>query len=737
MTDIGELVVRIKADAAQLESELKKANTIIKQSAGGWSDAFSAAGKAVKGMGIEVGGLNSALAPLVGAVGTGRLLQYSDAWKGVENRLRLVTGSSQELAGVSQRLFDIAQDTRSSLESTVVLYQRLTFSTKGLGVEQSEVLKFTEQLNKQLLVGGLSSTEAATSVFQLTQAFNKGKLDGDEFRTILESAPPILEALQSSLKKTKGEILAMSAAGKLGPRELIDAINGMSDVTDERFSKLSITISQAFTLVDNAFTKFIGSSDDVNSASAAIAGGLKAVAENMDVAGRAALAVAAVVTTRLAIGIGASLAALNPYAAAVTAVVGGLTLLATASSDAQKQQESLNKHLQSASEVTAALEKSNRELSESKGRGITQLRDENALLKTNAEERLNGLKVLVAEHEARLAFLNKANVGNSKQLARSGNNSYVGLLSLEKSASLDEESTRELKNIASAYEQIRELESAIGGGKGKPATGTPGAPATADKAAQKKMQDARQALEDYNLSLREQGVLLGLSERDQAAEEARFRTVEIARRGGIVATREQIDANVAAALANYDLKESQDDVNRSMQEAVRFQQELHDKLSSSLTDIAFKAGSASEAMLAFAESIARAALEKRVAGPLADSLIGTGGSPGVLDGAIDKFGKILGFADGGTPPIGVPSIVGERGPEIFVPKQAGTIIPNGAMGGHTVIVQQTINLSPGLSETVNAAVLNAAPHIAAAAKASMFAELQKGGAGSSIVGLRS
>ena len=35
-----------------------------------------------------------------------------------------------------------------------------------------------------------------------------------------------------------------------------------------------------------------------------------------------------------------------------------------------------------------------------------------------------------------------------------------------------------------------------------------------------------------------------------------------------------------------------------------------------------------------------------------------------------------GYADGGEPPVGVPSLVGERGPELFAPKRAGTIIPN-------------------------------------------------------------
>ena len=51
----------------------------------------------------------------------------------------------------------------------------------------------------------------------------------------------------------------------------------------------------------------------------------------------------------------------------------------------------------------------------------------------------------------------------------------------------------------------------------------------------------------------------------------------------------------------------------------------------------------------------------------------------------------LGFADGGNPPVGVPSIVGERGPELFVPNRAGTIVPNhqlkqvlGDTGGTTV-----------------------------------------------------
>ena len=54
--------------------------------------------------------------------------------------------------------------------------------------------------------------------------------------------------------------------------------------------------------------------------------------------------------------------------------------------------------------------------------------------------------------------------------------------------------------------------------------------------------------------------------------------------------------------------------------------------------------------------------------------------------AINPASNFLGFADGGRPPVGRASIVGERGPELFVPDRAGTIVPNNAMGGSTSVV---------------------------------------------------
>ena len=70
-------------------------------------------------------------------------------------------------------------------------------------------------------------------------------------------------------------------------------------------------------------------------------------------------------------------------------------------------------------------------------------------------------------------------------------------------------------------------------------------------------------------------------------------------------------------------------------------------------------------------------------------ILGGGG----IGGIFKKGKKLLGFAGGGRPPLGVASLVGEEGPELFVPDTPGTIVPNGGMGG-TVVIQK-LEIMPG------------------------------------------
>ena len=101
-----------------------------------------------------------------------------------------------------------------------------------------------------------------------------------------------------------------------------------------------------------------------------------------------------------------------------------------------------------------------------------------------------------------------------------------------------------------------------------------------------------------------------------------------------------------------------------------------------------------------------------------------------ITGAISGFLPSIfgGKAIGGSVQRNQPYMVGERGPEMFVPNQSGSIVPNNEMGGgNGVVVNQTINLSTGVSQTVRTEVMNMLPQISEAAKGAVLDAKRRGG----------
>jgi hypothetical protein len=86
-----------------------------------------------------------------------------------------------------------------------------------------------------------------------------------------------------------------------------------------------------------------------------------------------------------------------------------------------------------------------------------------------------------------------------------------------------------------------------------------------------------------------------------------------------------------------------------------------------------------------------------------------------------------GKAIGGSVQAGQPYMVGERGAEMFVPNQSGTIIPNNKLGGSGTVINQTINVSTGVQQTVRAEITNLMPQIANATKAAVADARMRGG----------
>ena len=202
-----------------------------------------------------------ALAAVGATASIGALLRTADAATRMDNKLRVVTGSTEEFNAVQQRLRVIANETRAPIEATTGLFQRFRVATRDLGTSQADVLKVVKGLNAAIVVSGVTAQEGSNALIQLAQGLASARLGGDELRSVLENLPPLAQALSDELGVTVGELREMGQAGELNAKTVFPALLAVSDKFNEKLKELPVTLDQAQTILSNAFINTIG---DIN-----------------------------------------------------------------------------------------------------------------------------------------------------------------------------------------------------------------------------------------------------------------------------------------------------------------------------------------------------------------------------------------------------------------------------------------------------------------------------------------
>lgn len=240
------------------------------------------AGRAGRQLEVQVGALNNSLRALYGYFGTRQLVEYADTWQLINARVSLVTTSNEQAMTVQQKLYEIAQRTRNTMAATSVLYTRMALNSKELGRSHDELLKVTESVNAAMLVSGATGVEAAQGMRQLAQALGAGRLQGDEFRTVMEAMPEVARTIAETMGVTRGELYKLSREGKISTQTIIDALLTSHDELTKRAAEMPLTIGQAFTQFVNAAERMVGILSMAYRATTTISGGIGKLWQNMD-----------------------------------------------------------------------------------------------------------------------------------------------------------------------------------------------------------------------------------------------------------------------------------------------------------------------------------------------------------------------------------------------------------------------------------------------------------------------
>lgn len=264
MTDIAEIGFRVDT------SGILKG----KRALDGLDDAAKKTEKSAQGLTSKLSVMGGILSGLAAGAIAGLIGQYTklaDEYNNTAARLNLLTGSTQAAARVQKELYEIAQRTRGPLGATNDLYIKLGNSTKSLGLSQKQTLRMTETINKAFVVSGAGAVEAENAIRQLGQGLASGALRGDEFNSIAEQAPILMDMFAESLGVTRDELRALAADGKITSEVIVNALGqGAADI-DAKFAKMPVTVGQAFTMIRNAIGQAVGEFEQMTGIASKIA----------------------------------------------------------------------------------------------------------------------------------------------------------------------------------------------------------------------------------------------------------------------------------------------------------------------------------------------------------------------------------------------------------------------------------------------------------------------------------
>jgi tape measure domain-containing protein len=178
----------------------------------------------------------------------------------MQARLGLLTDSKQGTQQLMDSVFEAAERSRGSYADMGAQVAKLGLLAGKNFADNSEIVAFAETMNKAFVVGGASATEQASAMYQLTQAMASGRLQGDEYRSIIENAPMLAQSIEDYMRNTvkaKGTMKEWAAEGLLTADVIKVALFNAADDINAKFAEMPITFAQFWQSIKNhAFQAF-------------------------------------------------------------------------------------------------------------------------------------------------------------------------------------------------------------------------------------------------------------------------------------------------------------------------------------------------------------------------------------------------------------------------------------------------------------------------------------------------
>lgn len=287
-TDLEKLVVQLSADVTKFNNAMNKVIGQTNKQVRVIENRFS---KMNKGIGESFAGFaGKAAAALATIGGTSAAIKIVDTATKIQNALKVAGLSGTELKAVYESLYTAAQKNGVPVEALAVLYGKAAQAQKELGATTLDLTGFTNNVALALRVAGTDATAASGALLQLGQALGSGTVHAEEFNSVLEGAPTIVQAVAAGLKEAGGSVAQLKALvidGKISSEAFFRAFEAGAPVLEQMAKGSTLTIAQQFTQLQNAIVDAAGKMDTATGASSKLGAEIQELAGYITALGNA------------------------------------------------------------------------------------------------------------------------------------------------------------------------------------------------------------------------------------------------------------------------------------------------------------------------------------------------------------------------------------------------------------------------------------------------------------------
>ena len=203
-------------------------------------------------------GLSRLLKTAMSLAAVKKSMDVIDTYTNTNARLSMITENLEEQKALQKDVFAAADRARGDYTEMANATAKLKMLTGGVFRSNQETVRFTELLTKSLKIPGTTQMEQNSVFLQLTQAMAAGKLQGDEFRSIMENAPMVADAIAQYMGKNKGELKELSSEGRITSDIIKNAMFKAADDIEGRFNSVPMTFSDIWQKIKNAGIQAFG-----------------------------------------------------------------------------------------------------------------------------------------------------------------------------------------------------------------------------------------------------------------------------------------------------------------------------------------------------------------------------------------------------------------------------------------------------------------------------------------------